>query len=140
MSVSSSLIKILKIWVEEMKKIVFNSAVNFRSATHFWLCLLKTQVHNEDWETGNVPQHPCMPGKDAVRHVEKGASWIAGAGKESLLCWRSPEEVDASQKLKSSTRSSHLALIRQSWGKRKIKIICGGMKEEIKKCGLKTWG
>ena len=34
-----------KICVQEVKKKV-NSVINFRRVTHFWLCLLETQVHD----------------------------------------------------------------------------------------------
>ena len=36
-----------KICVQEVKK-NFNSVINFRRVTHFWLCLLETQVVDYD--------------------------------------------------------------------------------------------
>ena len=43
----------LKIWVQEVKKLVFNSVLNFWRVTHFPLCLLETQVNGSSVKAGH---------------------------------------------------------------------------------------
>ena len=48
-------------------KLVFNSILNFRRATKFWLCLLETQVSMEDTELEYLFRGPAASIKDEDR-------------------------------------------------------------------------
>ena len=45
----------LKTWITEKEEKIVNSVLNFRRGTHFWLCLLETQVFGDRDQHGWTP-------------------------------------------------------------------------------------